>query len=263
MPIHPYKSYFPIRQWRSLSQQVLAFSTVSLSVVALLASSGAVMAATPANQTPGDVQVDTQPGQPAPTGSATDNSARFTCQLEKGQYMVMYHPKSQPNQTYPWAVPSDMGGGWTAERRCNEISKRLEMYRPDGLQEMRTGVENGYNVVCVTTQKNPACQIVLTVPPGQDPQTTRDRVFQNLTVADSGQTTEGVNTLVNGSQGEQALNRILGNIGLSSPTGNRTAASRNINLRPFLDPADGGTGSKFSGGVPAKPNPRLNPDGFR
>ncbi len=121
-------------------------------------------------QTSGDVIVDTDAKEPASSttpGSVTKAEARFTCQMMNGQYTVMYHPESQKGQSYQWANPTGLGGGWTAERRCNEISRRLEFYRPDGLQEMKTAMENGYNTVCVTTQKVPGCRIVLTVPPAR------------------------------------------------------------------------------------------------
>ena len=160
---------------------------LSASVTALLISGNTVAA----SNTPSELKQSTSQG----TGSSAppiDSNTRFACQSTNGEYTVMYYPESQPNQAYPWAVPSLLGGGWTPERRCNEISRRLELYRPDGLQELRTGVENGYNVICATTQTNSSCRIVLTVPPGQDPIATRDRVFENLTVADSGQQTEGI-----------------------------------------------------------------------
>jgi len=57
-----------------------------------------------------------------------------------------------------------MGDGWTSERRCTEIST-ARTYRPDGLIELRTDVENNYNTVCVTTENDPSCRIVFTVPP--------------------------------------------------------------------------------------------------
>ena len=79
-------------------------------------------------------------------------SSRFTCEIEAGEYTVMYRPKSEPGQAYPWAVPTEMGGGWTPERRCETISARLEEYRPDGLVELRTDVENGYDTDCATTE---------------------------------------------------------------------------------------------------------------
>ncbi|MCW6034850.1 COP23 domain-containing protein [Spirulina subsalsa FACHB-351] len=219
----------------------------------------------------------------------TEDDPRFTCQSNNGSYTVMYTPKEQPEYAYPWASPQDLGGGWTADKRCNTISQRLEQYRPDGLLELRTGVENNYNVICVTTQTDPSCRIVLTVPPGQDPIATRDQVFQNLTLADSGQATQGVNTFINGGNmggiiGElgnmlgidpSSLGGILGGSGatgggapLSSPGG--------INLRPFLAPSDGGTGTHLRQSSPIRNTPRpvrnpgnpgsgrtLNPDNFR
>jgi hypothetical protein len=259
--------------------------------IAILASNGAIATATPfptlvADNSPSqDVQVDTeaQPSEPNQTqpnseststqpssesDSTTASQPRFACQFIGGQYTVMYHPKSQPSQAYPWAIPSNLGGGWTSERRCNEISRRLESYRPDGLQELRASVENNYNIVCVTTEKNSDCRIVLTVPPNQDSQSTRDRVFQNLTLADSGKETQGINTFINSSRDSRMLNDLL-NLGLSSlGSRNRTQLrSQNVDLRPFLDKADGGNGTRLRNGVgsviPPRANPRLNPNNFR
>ncbi|GAB4379282.1 MAG: hypothetical protein Kow00121_33140 [Elainellaceae cyanobacterium] len=191
-------------------------------------------------QTPNESTISTPP-----------SDARFSCELENGQYTVMYHPQSQPEQSYAWATPRELGGGWTEDRRCYEISRRLESYRPDGLLEMRTSVQNGYDIVCVTTEANSTCRIVLTVPPGQDPIVTRDRVFGNLITADSGQQTQGVNTFA--GEGGDILNQIGDAVGvdLSSLMGGSRRSSRRtsspdaIDLRPFLDPADGGTGSRL------------------
>jgi len=182
-----------------------------------------------------------------------EEASRFTCQLRNGQYTVMYSPKSQPGAMYAWATPEDMGSAWPAERRCNEISRRLEEYRPDGLLELQTGQENGYNTVCVTTELVPSCRIVFTVPQGQDPVVTRDRVFDNLVLADQGQTTEGVNTFVESGSILDDLNDVLG-----IPSRRNTARNGNINLQPFLDSADGGTGTQLNqnSGRP------LNPDNF-
>lgn len=197
-----------------------------------------------------DVVIDGNPQNSGSTttspssGNATSlNQVRFACEQVSGQYTVMYHPQSQPNQSFAWATPSAMGTAWSPERRCNEISRRLESYRPDGLVELRTDVENGYNTVCVTTEAVPSCRIVFTVPPGQDPVATRDRVFQNLTVADSGQSTQGVNTFAGGRNGG-SLNQVLNNLGLGSILGgknNTQSRYQGIYLKPFLDRNDGGT----------------------
>lgn len=198
---------------------------------------------------PKDVEVKTRPieaDSPQPEAVLSD-TPRFTCQLINGAYTVMYQPESQPGRTYAWATPTALGGGWSEERRCNEISRRLEFYRPDGLLELQTGIENEYDVVCATSQKDPACRIVFTVPPGQDPQITRDRVFENLTLADRGDDTQAINTFVDGGRGLGILgqlNRELG-IDLSSLGQRRRSLSEAINLRPFLDPADGGTGRRL------------------
>jgi hypothetical protein len=201
-----------------------------------------------------------QPG--STTNPGTSTGTRFSCAFVNGQHTVMYNPESQPSQSYPWANPTALGGGWSPERRCAEISRRLESYRPDGLLEMRTTTENGYNTVCVTTQNVPGCRIVLTVPPGQDPISTRNRVFENLTIADSGQQTQAVNTY-GGSGTDELLNQVGQVLKVDLPKARRARArSTAIDLRPFLDRADGGTATKLQAGT-SKRSPRLNPDKFR
>lgn len=179
------------------------------------------------------------------------STARFTCQYDNGEFVVMYSPESEPGTSYQWAIPGEMGGGWTPERRCNAIAERLEDYRPDGLLELQTGVENNYNIVCVTTTDAPGCRIVFTVPNDQDPIDTRDRVFENLAIANSGQETAGVNTFTGNGSGD-ILADIGNELGLNLPgvstrPQRRSSVNRNqgIDLRPFLDPADGGTGANL------------------
>ncbi len=186
-----------------------------------------------------------------PATTTSSEAPRFTCQQQNGRWQVMYTPASRPTEAYAWATPEDMGSAWPAARRCQAIAARLEDYRPDGLLELKTGIENGYNTVCVTTEKVSQCRIVFTVPPGQDAITTRDRVFNNLTLADQGQRTEGVTTFAGGSTpGLEALGQVLNTPGLFSPL-----RQEGIPLRPFLDPADGGTGAYLNrSGRPLNPN---------
>jgi len=183
----------------------------------------------------------------------TDNTdRRFTCEYNNGQYTVMYTPQNQPNESYPWAIPQQMGGNWSPQRRCSEISQRLELYRPDGLLELQTSVMNNENIVCVTSQADPSCRIVFTVPRGQDPITTRDRVFENLADANQGISTSGVNTFTNNSSWEDLLG------------GNTRETDESIDLRPFLAQDDGGTGEALRSTNSSSHSPsRLNPDLFR
>lgn len=241
--------------------------------VALLAVDGSAIAAPRNSSDASDrpVVVDTEGDGGNSTGRTTTNSSsspvisatRFSCQPLNGQYTVVYQPESQPSQYFAWAKPVELGGGWTPQSRCNEIARRLESYRPDGLQEMTTGEENGYNTVCVTTEKVPGCRIVFTVPPGQDPVSTRDRVFENLTVADSGQQTDAINTYT--SRGDDGIGNLLNRGREILGVGKSRPNSKNINLQPFLDKKDGGTGSQLQGGVQLKRSKfnQLNPANFR
>ena len=160
-----------------------------------------------------------------------------------------------------------MGGGWDAQKRCAAIASRLELYRPDGLQELQTSVENNENIVCVTTEANPNCRIVLTVPRGKDPVVIRNSIFQNLTTADSGQQTIAVNTYGDRSTGGSELYN-LGRTLLGSGNNRVSSYRGGINLKPFLDRKDGGTANKLRNGVAigrqSQPNSvRLNPRNFR
>lgn len=234
----------------------------------------------------GDVVVPTSPGGNASTSTTTtttgsgsssrtrttntstpiDSANRFSCQYYNGQPTVMYQPESQPGQYFAWATPRTLGDGWNAQKRCDTIAQRLESYRPDGLVELKTAVENKENILCVTTEANPYCRIVLTVPVNQDPYAVRNSVFQNLASADSGQQTFGVNTYTSGNDELSNLGRsIFG--GAKKPS----ASSKDpINLKPFLDRSDRGTGGKLSNGVSlGRPQPqhqtgyRLDPKKFR
>lgn len=203
---------------------------------------------------------------PAPAPAPAD--VRFACESAGGQYTVMYYPESQPGERYAWATPTQLGGGWTPQRRCQEIARRLESYRPDGLLELGTSLENGYDVVCVTTQANPSCRIVLTVPPGQDPEITRDLVFENIVLADRGTSTDAVTALTGNRPDVAAVEDLLGidlPDGMPGGGGSRSSVRADwIDLRPFLDPADGGTGAQLQDTSPAPSGrPRLNPEGFR
>lgn len=227
--------------------------------------------------TPTGTSTTTRTRTSTPTGTSTttstssssqtvDMATRFSCQMDTNGYTVMYSPESQPNQLFAWATPQALGGGWDSQRRCNTIAQRLETYRPDGLVELRSSSLNGYDVLCVTSEADPSCRLVLTVPPGRDAFQVRNDVFQNLVSADSGQATIGVNTYRGGGL-EDAVNlgrTLLGN-------GKRAAVSKDaIQLKPFLDRKDGGNGKLLRNvkkttpqSRPTQSGNRLNPNLFR
>lgn len=233
-----------------LSQQLAQAETVPEVIVDTIPDNGP--SSDSSNQE--DVTIDTESDQTNPTSTANNSDRRFTCERNNGQYTVMYHPQSQPNESYAWAVPQQMGSNWSPQRRCQAISDRLERYRPDGLMELQTTMMNGEDVVCVTTEADSSCRIVFTVPQGQDPITTRDRVFENLADASQGQQTQGVRTFTNNSS--------FGDI-LQGRSSRSQQGDDSLNLRPFLDEADGGTGRELRSNNSNSFPSRLNPDLFR
>jgi hypothetical protein len=230
---------------------------------------------------PPEVIIDDPSSTPSDSSRSSRRSSnadtRFNCEFVNGEYTVMYYPESRPDQGYAWAIPSALGGGWTPEKRCNAITSRFESYREDGLLELTTGEENGYDTICVTTQVDPRdCRLVLTVPPGQDPQLTRDLIFDNLLVADDGGSTQGVYTFGDRQGGggdilSEITNVLNGGSGKKPSNNSRKASPENINLRPFLDTADGGTGENLkqlrSNSATPKPrnsgNSERKPDLFK
>jgi Circadian oscillating protein COP23 len=209
-----------------------------------------------------------QYGPPTPqTGVPSGGGARFMCESINNESTVTYHPIDRYGDRYPWAVPSTMGNNWNASKRCTEIARRLEEYRRDGLKELRTEVKNQYDTVCVTTERNNECRIVFTVPRGQDAIATRDSVFRNLSMADSGQRTTGVNTFAD--SGNNGLGNILGTLGGSNNYNALPSQTRaSIDLRPFLSIKDGGTATQLRTPTASQQSPtgdakKLNPERFR
>lgn len=243
-------------------KSLVAWAGVSGLTIATIGSGGSAIAlplnslntnAIAQNDQPPEVIINAPGSEPSsPSNTAQNADTRFSCELVNGEYTVMYSPESQPDQSYPWAIPTQLGGGWTPQKRCDTITERFEKYRTEGLLELATSSENGYDTICVTTNLDPSdCKLILTVPPGQDPQLTRDLIFDNLLVADDGQQTEGVYTFGDGQSGDDILGQVEQVLGGSGKKKAARTGSGNINLRPFLDPADGGTGQQLTKGKSA------------
>jgi Circadian oscillating protein COP23 len=231
---------------------------------------GAVVVPTePSGSSGSSIPVDT--GSPTSSSGTVVGGSRFVCQNYNGQYTVMYQPQSQPGQFFAWAAPTRLGGDWDPYKRCVTIAQRLEQYRPDGLQELQTGFLNNENIVCVTTEANPSCRIVLTVPRDKDPYVVRNSIFQNLVSADDGQQTTAVNTYRNNRGGVDEIYNIGRTILGSGNSQARSSSRSGIDLKPFLDRKDGGTGTKLRNGVAIRRSTpsrsqvrtRLNPGNFR
>ncbi|NEP11027.1 MAG: hypothetical protein F6J92_35555 [Symploca sp. SIO1A3] len=111
-------------------------------------------------------------------------NTQFTCELINGQYTVMYTPEGQSVYTSDWLTlkpeASDFfGDAWSPQKRCQTISQRLELYRHDGFLQLRASTENGYDIVCMTTEQNPNCRIVFTLAPSEDAVLMVEQIVEN------------------------------------------------------------------------------------
>lgn len=97
-------------------------------------------------------------------------------------------------------------------------------------------------------------------------------MFENIVLADSGTSTDGV-TALTGSSGVEIVEGLLGielpeGLGGRRSSPNRRSTSSDwIDLRPFLAPNDGGTGGQLqnfrgSSPSPSPENPQLDPSRF-
>ena len=96
---------------------------------------------------------------------------RFSCELRmdnnkgKDVWTVIY---DNDKRVQPWlGIVIPMGGGWTPAKRCEEIERRLENYRQDGLVALFYHTDPntpGQEVICAKTRTNGNnCSLVLTL----------------------------------------------------------------------------------------------------
>ncbi|MCL2932144.1 MAG: COP23 domain-containing protein [Trichodesmium sp. MAG_R03] len=102
---------------------------------------------------------------------------RFSCELREGKdkndpkvWTVMYESDKDKK---PWlGIVIPMGGGWTRARRCEEIERRLEYFRQDGLDTLEYRKDPNtpeQQVICAKTQlSRNNCPLLLTLDAGVD-----------------------------------------------------------------------------------------------
>ena len=118
---------------------------------------------------------------------------RFSCELRpdtvKGGevWTVMYRKK---NEDRPWLkMVTTLGGNWTPQERCQEIAKKLEGYREDGLTKLSyrddPATPKQY-VICAHTKVSgdDNCPLLVTLKPGADPYATMKEMTAALAGGD-------------------------------------------------------------------------------
>ncbi|MBP0014682.1 MAG: COP23 domain-containing protein [Roseofilum sp. SBFL] len=105
-------------------------------------------------------------GQPAPGQSG------FWCATSSGAPATLYQNRQGGVEPWIyWTSDAFSGSGYTPERRCQEVSSRLETYRRNRqLQFITVGRMNNQNVICTASQVNGRCEnLIYTLKAGQDP----------------------------------------------------------------------------------------------
>ncbi|NES18888.1 MAG: hypothetical protein F6K41_08160 [Symploca sp. SIO3E6] len=122
---------------------------------------------------------------------------RFSCDLQPdiatgGEiWTVMYR---NDRETKPWLkMVTGLGGNWTPAKRCDEIARKLELYREDGLTKLayRTdpATPSQYVICAYTKSSGDNCPLLITLKPEAEPYETlremtaalkgSDGVYQN------------------------------------------------------------------------------------
>ncbi len=112
-----------------------------------------------------------------PKTSLVPEKSRFYCELQADTsrggevWTVIYRHDKQPK---PWLrMVREMGDEWDTKKRCEEIARRLDIFREDGLLEFDYRTDDntpGQYVICAKTKvSGDNCPLVLTLLPKDDP----------------------------------------------------------------------------------------------
>lgn len=117
---------------------------------------------------------------------------RFSCELKsypnKGEvWTVMYRNDTQKS---PWLkIATTMGSNWTPAERCQEVARRLEIYRQDGLTQLTYRPDPGtpnQPVICAKTKiSGDNCPLLITLKPNANPYLTLKYMTETLTAGRS------------------------------------------------------------------------------
>ncbi|NET57786.1 MAG: hypothetical protein F6K47_16990 [Symploca sp. SIO2E6] len=122
---------------------------------------------------------------------------RFSCDLQPdiatgGEIWTVMYRNDQ--ETKPWLkMVTTLGGNWTPAERCQEIARKLELYRQDGLTMLAyredPATPSQYVICAYTKLSGDNCPLLITLKPKAEPYETlremtaalegSDGVYQN------------------------------------------------------------------------------------
>ncbi|MFB2920503.1 COP23 domain-containing protein [Aerosakkonema funiforme] len=83
----------------------------------------------------------------------------FECKEFEGAWTTIAKTQQQQRQFIRWVSDFGARAGYTPERRCNEVTNRMNFYvRTKYPQYLTTGVQSDYPIICVTDREGNGCQ---------------------------------------------------------------------------------------------------------
>lgn len=106
--------------------------------------------------------------------AASATTASFFCGSDLGAPATMVRTPDGDKPFIRWTSNRFEAGGWSPERRCQEVSQRLQDASNRGnLRFLTTGRMNGQPVVCTASKEGGPClDLLYTLKPEQDPAAT-------------------------------------------------------------------------------------------
>ena len=105
----------------------------------------------------------------------------FSCKMVSNEWATLVNESGQPErQMIRWTSGLGASVGYTPERRCQEVTNRMNLYLSKSGQFITHGVMNNENVICITNSQGRDCiNLLYTLKKGtQDPKLTLEDLFQ-------------------------------------------------------------------------------------
>ena len=113
------------------------------------------------------------------TKSAEAAPRTFSCKMFSGAWTTFVNESGKPEkQMIRWTSEFGALAGYTPERRCKEVTNRMNKYVSESGQYITHGTMNNLNVICTTDDLGKDClHLLYTLKPDQDPKLTLEDLF--------------------------------------------------------------------------------------
>lgn len=120
------------------------------------------------------------PVRTSPSDSDTASSkVTFTCETVSGVPTTVATTAQGERQLIRWVSDAFSQAGYTPQRRCKEVTERMNIYFKQGGQYITHGVMNNQKVICITNRVGEGCTgLLYTLKPDRDAKVTLEDMLQ-------------------------------------------------------------------------------------